>query len=147
MRTYYRGPDALVTDEHFIWRTSSTQIYAVGELRNAGLVQGRTAASPPIAVLATAAGLFATAVVSWSAFGVVAGYSVAALAVFVTAATLAARSQRASRVWHLQATYRGLKVTLYSSSDARVFNQVARALRRSMEDSRPVTPRYRLAAA
>jgi hypothetical protein len=147
MRTYYRGPDALVTDDHFVWRTSSTKIYAVGELRNVGLVQGRIAASPPAAVLVTAAGLFATAAVSWTAFGVAAGYSVAALAVFITAATLAARHQRATRVWHLQATYRGIEVTLYSSSDVRMFNQVARALRRSIEDSRRTSTTYGLAAA
>ena len=146
MRTYYRGPDALVTDDHFVWRTSSTQIYAVDALRNVGLVQGRITASPA-AVLVMAAGLFATAAVSWTAFGVAAGYSVAALAVFITAATVAARHQRATRVWHLQATYLGVEVTLYSSSDVRVFNQVARALRRSIEDSRPTSTTYGLAAA
>lgn len=146
MRTYYRGPDALVTDDHFVWRTSCTKTYAVDELRNVALVQGRMTASPPAAMLVTAAGLFAAAG-SWTAFGAAAGYSVAALAVFVTTATLATRHQRATRVWHLQATYRGIEVTLYSSSDVRVFNQVSRALRRSIEDGRPTSTRYGLAAA
>lgn len=147
MRTYYRGPDALVTDDHFVWRTSCTKTYAVDELRNVALVQDRMTASPPAAVLVTAAGVFAAAAGSWTAFGVAAGYSVAALAVLVTAATLATRHQRASRVWHLQATYQGIEVILYSSSDVRVFNQVSRALRRSIEDGRPTSTRYGLAAA
>jgi len=147
MRTYYRGPDALVTDEHFVWRTSSSQIYAVDGLRNVGLVQGRATAPPPAAALITAAGLFTAAAVSWTAFGSAAGYAMAALAVFSTAATLATRHQRTTRVWHLQAAYRGLEVTLYSSSDARVFNQVARALRRSIEDGRHTRTTYGLAAA
>jgi len=147
MRTYYRGPDALVTDEHFVWRTSSSQIYTVDGLRNVGLVQGRVDAPAPAAALVTAAGLFTAAAVSWTAFGSAAGYAMAALAVFATAAMVAARHQRATRVWQLHATYRGLGVTLYSSSDERVFNQVARALRRSIEDGRHTRTTYRLAAA
>jgi hypothetical protein len=37
----------------------------------------------------------------------------------------------------LQARYLGAEVVLYASTDARVFNQVARALRRAMEDRDP----------
>jgi hypothetical protein len=36
---------------------------------------------------------------------------------------------------------------LYASSDARVFNQVARALRRAVEDARPPVTDHGLAAA
>src|SRR5918998_1106660 len=43
MRTYYRGPDALVTDERFVWRTSSPRIFSVPELRNVGLIRSRAA--------------------------------------------------------------------------------------------------------
>lgn len=147
MRTYYRGPNVVVTDEHFIWRTSSTHIFAVDGLRNVGLVQGGATAPPPPAALVATAGLFAAAAVSWSAFGAVAGYSLAALAIFVSAATMATHRQRATRVWHLQATYRGAEVTLYASSDVRVFNQVARALRRSIEGHRHLQARRGLLAA
>jgi hypothetical protein len=55
----------------------------------------------------------------------------------ITALALATLRQQAAHIWHLQATYRGLEARLYSSPDPRVFNQVARALRRSIEDSRP----------
>lgn len=41
------------------------------------------------------------------------------------------------RTFLLQATYRGTTVTLYASADQRVFNQVARALRRALEDAEP----------
>jgi hypothetical protein len=40
-------------------------------------------------------------------------------------------------LWALTAAYRGdEQVTLYTSADVRVFNQVSRALRRAMEDTR-----------
>ncbi|AGZ38694.1 DUF6232 family protein [Actinoplanes friuliensis] len=146
MRTYYRGPDALVTDEHFVWRTSSTQIFAVGELHNVGLVEGR-ATFRPIATIVVAASLITATAAVWASFGPAAGYSLAALALVITALTVATQHQRAARIWHLQASYRGLETTLYSSADARVFNQIARALRRSIEDTRPTPRAYGLAAA
>lgn len=147
MRTYYQGPDAIVTDEHFIWRSSANRLFAVEELRNVGLVRGGTADFRPIAALAVAASLAIATAAAWQAFGAAVGYSMAALAVTVTALVLASAHQRAARIWHLQATYRGVETTVYSSADVRVFNQVTRALRRSIEDSRQVRPSYGMAPA
>ena len=49
-RTYYRGPDAVVTDQLFVWLTKPTRSYVVRDLRNVGLVRAqasrRYAASP-----------------------------------------------------------------------------------------------------
>jgi ABC-type transport system involved in cytochrome bd biosynthesis fused ATPase/permease subunit len=112
-----------------------------------GLVRGGTAGFRPIAALAVAASLAIATAAAWQAFGAAVGYSMAALAVTVTALVLASAHQRAARIWHLQATYRGVETTVYSSADVRVFNQVTRALRRSIEDSRQVRPSYGMAPA
>jgi Family of unknown function (DUF6232) len=47
------------------------------------------------------------------------------------------RSQFSTRQWALWADYRGRPVALYTSSEERVFNQVARALRRALEQVEP----------
>ena len=57
------------------------------------------------------------------------------------------RSRTRPRRSELQATYRGSRVVLYASSNVRVFNQVTRALRRAVEDARPPSDDYDLAAA
>lgn len=147
MRTYYQGTDAIVTDEHFIWRSSANRLFVVGELHNVGLVRGGIAGFRPIATAAVAVSLAIATAAAWRAFGAEVGYSTAALAVTVTALALASAHQRAARIWHLQATYRGVETVVYSSADVRVFNQVTRALRRSIEDSRQVRSSYGMASA
>ena len=59
MRTYYRGPDALVTDEHFVWRTATPRIFAVRELRNVGLVRDDVVDRRPDVAMVAAAGMAA----------------------------------------------------------------------------------------
>ena len=148
MRTYYRGPDALLTDEHFVWRTpTSTRIFAVGELRDVGLVRGEGIAATPGAMIVSAIGLVTLTVASWSLVGPAVGYAAAALAVVIAMIVVTSGRRRAARTWRLQATYRGLSVTLYSSADLQRFNQVARALRRAIEVSRQDGPVGRLTPA
>lgn len=141
MRTYYRGSDALVTDDHFVWRTSSTHLFPIGELRNIVIVQGpltRTSQSP---ALAAGAGLLLLAATSWIVLGPAVGYPAVAAAVLLTLAVMSLTGRPATRLWHLVANYRGGTVTVYSTSDVRVFNQVTRALRRSTENSHLVPRR------
>ena len=40
MRTYYDGPDALVTENHFIWRTDPVRAFIIGDLRDANRSTG-----------------------------------------------------------------------------------------------------------
>jgi hypothetical protein len=132
VRTYYRGPDASVTDELFIWQAGATRAFVVAELRDVGLV--RQEASRLGHVLAGAAVAVAGAV--WLELGLPARWvvGVAALVVGMAVAGWPPRT----RGWMLRAAYRGdAEVTLYRSADERVFHQVSRALRRSMEDARP----------
>jgi hypothetical protein len=142
-RTYYDGPDAKVTDDQFIWRTGTTSlVFNVHHLRNVGLVQAPARVRP-----------FAPALAGGTVFAAVAGWTLLAhpalyVIGFLTLATPAvAASWREPRHWELHAQYRERAVVLYSSADSRVFNQVSRALRRAMEDTRRTSWGYGLAAA
>lgn len=149
MRTYYRGPDALVTQERFVWETAPSRTFAVHALDDVVLVRcnvpaGRSGTAVPVAVVLTA-----LAGAGWLLAGPVVGAAVGFLAVLAGAAALVTRPHRSVREWQVRATYFGSPVTVYASADERVFNQVTRALRRAKEDSRrPITRADRgLAAA
>ena len=45
-RTYYRGPDAVVTSEVFIWRTTPPKIFVIRELKRVGIVRVTRPNSP-----------------------------------------------------------------------------------------------------
>ncbi|GLY05898.1 MULTISPECIES: DUF6232 family protein [Actinoplanes] len=142
-RTYYRGPDATVVDDQFIWRTSSTSItFLVPDLRHVGLVQAPPRVRP-----------FAPALVVLTVFAAIAGWTLIPDPTMYVAGFLAVTAPvvvavwREPRHWELHAQYRNTAVVLYSSADARVFNQVSRALRRAMEDTGRSPWGYGLAAA
>jgi len=147
MRTYYRGSDALVTDDHFVWRTSSTHIFTVADLRNIVIVRGPLTGSGQATALAAGAGLLLLAAASWMILGPAVGYTAAAAAILVGLIIMSVTGRRTSRLWHLVGSYHGHAVTIYSSPDVRVFNQVTRALRRSTEHARRTSGREDLAAA
>lgn len=132
MRTYYRGPDAAVTDELFVWQAGATRVFVVDELRDVGLVRqtaGRLGRAVAGILLAVSGAVWVQLELPghWYA-------GIGALA----AALLIAGWPPPVRAWRLTASYRGATdVTLYSTADTRVFHQVSRALRRAVEDSRP----------
>jgi len=140
MRTYYRGPDALVTEEHVVWRTGTTRIFPMGELRNVGLVRDHVVdRRSDVALLATA-GMMAFTATTWFVAGPVIGAALAFVSLIAATVAVTTR-QRTVRVWQVRATYQGIDVIVYSSADARVFNQVTRALRRALEVQRTTTRR------
>jgi hypothetical protein len=145
-RTYYRGPDAVVTDQLFVWLTKPSKSYVVRDLRSVGLVRAEGSRlrfyTPHVAT-----GTLVLAVAVWLTFGSPAAYALGALAVAVPSTFAVARMRARARRWELRATYRGGRVLLYASSDVRVFNQVVRALRRAVEDARPPVNDRDLAAA
>ena len=143
-RTYYRGPDAVVTDKLFVWRTTPTKGYVVRDLRNVQLIRGKDGLGPYAAPIAGGALVLAAAL--WTMIGPAAVYALGALAVAAPAGVAIGIRMRPRR-WEMHATYRGARVVLYASSDGRVFNQVARALRRSVEDARPPSDDHDLVAA
>ena len=142
-RTYYRGPDAVVTDKLFVWRTTPTKGFVVRDLRNVQLIRSQDGVGPYAAPIA--AGTLVLAAALWTMLGSPAVYALGALAV-VGPAGVAIGIRMRPRRWELHATYRGARVVLYASSDARVFNQVVRGLRRSVEDARPSDDHDRVAA-
>jgi hypothetical protein len=91
MRTYYRGPDAVVTSELFVWLTRPARIFVIRELRDVG----------------------------------------------ITGTAVDRGWWRTGRWSELRASYRGSDVILFAGTDTRVFNQIARALRRALEEARP----------
>ena len=129
-RTYYRGPDAVVTSEVFVWLTSPPKSFAVRELRRVGLVRSHAGRVQPYGaiVLAISVGPLLETPAAVVTILLVATLPLLAYTVY--------RRARA-KVWEIHAHYRGAEVLLYASSDERIFNQVARALRRAMEDSDP----------
>jgi len=133
MRTYYRGRDAVVTSELFVRRVTSTKSYAIRDLRNVCIASDQhSARSRPaagIGFLGLAGALVALATGSLDA-----------LVLLGPATTLAVAGillwPRRRANWELRASYRGSTISLYSSCDVTVFNQVARALRRAIEAER-----------
>jgi hypothetical protein len=134
-RTYYRGPDAVVTSEVFVWRTAPAKIFAIRALRNVGIVRCEADGGRPHTAHA-AAGSAALALAVWPVLDTPAVVAVAILAVAVPGVA-AATYRRRRRLWEMHALYRGAEVILYASTDVRIFNQVARALRRAIEDAGP----------
>jgi hypothetical protein len=144
-RTYYRGPDAVVTDQFFVWRTTPTKSFVIRDLRNVGLVRDMDRLRPYTAHVAGSALVLVGA--TWTVLGTPAAYALGFLAVALPTTFTVARLRMRPRRWELRATYRGTRVVLYASPDARVFNQVVRALRRAVEDARPPVGDHDLAAA
>ena len=138
MRIYYRGPDVVVTSELFVVRRGSPPgRFAIHDLRDVGIAPGRpdgvrlSIVAPPAAVAA----LVAAAAVS-AAGGVLVGVAIAVSAAGAGMACAVVQQHRPRR-WELRAIYRDCPVRLYASTDARVFHQVSRALRRAIENDRP----------
>jgi hypothetical protein len=139
MRIYYRGPDAVVTSEFFVRRGSPPGRFAIRDLRDVCIAPGETEGVRLSAIVLPAA---VAALVAAAAVSVAGGVALAAgilVAASGTGAACAVVQQHRPRRRELRATYRDREVTIYTSTDARVFNQVARALRRAMENARPPT--------
>ena len=147
MRTYYRGPDAHVTDERFIWRADTPRVFVVRDLRDVVVVRRTRSDRGPDVAMVVAAVSATLAVLGWLVVGVVVGVVVGFFAVTLAAGAAATRRHRPSHYWQLRSTYRGVEVVVFESADERVFNQVKRALRRALEVDRPARTVLRLTAA
>ncbi|MEU7904074.1 DUF6232 family protein [Actinoplanes sp. NPDC049118] len=137
MRTYYRGPDAVVTSDIFVGNGAPRTKFAVRELRNVCITHTDADDFRPSAARVTG-GLLIIAVAAWPLWmaSPLLALALVALGMPATAAGAVFWRLRPQR-WELRATYRGTDVWLYASADERVFNQVSRALRRAIEDARP----------
>jgi uncharacterized protein DUF6232 len=145
-RTYYSRPDAVVTDVLFTWcpATAKTKTFVVRDLRNVGMARAGSDGQKYVPALFACAMLLAGA--SLALLDAPTSYALSVLAVVVPGSITAAWRTHTRR-WELHATYRGAEVIIYAATDARIFNQVSRALRRSMENARPPSNGLDLAAA
>ncbi|MCA2214533.1 DUF6232 family protein [Jidongwangia harbinensis] len=134
-RTYYRGPDAVVTNEVFVWRTAPPKVFVIRDLRDVCIAREDNRLPTTAHVAGGSLVLIAATGPMWNTPGLI---SLGLLAVAVPGTVVATACWRTRpRRRELRATYRGAEAVLYVSLNARVFNQVSRALRRSVEDNRP----------
>lgn len=132
MRVYYRGPEAVVTSEYFVWRGSTTKTFTIRDMRNACVARQEGDGPVRYLVATIAAFLLVTAAATawtsrwWTAPLIASPVFVAGLVFW----------QRRPATWRLEADHRGQTETLFTSADARVFNQVSRALQRAIEEDR-----------
>jgi hypothetical protein len=105
------------------------------------------AAHRQVPALLAALTLTALAGASWMLVNPIVGAVLGFLAVLAGAAAMVTQPRRTVYQWQVRATYHGAPVTVYTSVDQRVFNQVTRALRRAVEDARPTHADHGLAAA
>lgn len=135
MRTYYRGNDALVTSELFVRRTTSAKQFAIRDMRNVCIACDTGSGRSKLLIAPTAGFLcLAATAAAWTAGGRYAVFILVIAALIAVGAALV--WQREPTRWELRAQYRGRPVTLYTSRNTRVFNQVTRALRRAIEADR-----------
>jgi len=146
MRIYYDGPDALVTEHHFVWRTDPLRAFVISELRNVRLVQRDVGSPRTVLAMASAAAAALIVAPGWLLLHNTTGRIVLAGAA-VAAVTLATLRRRSVHQWELRAAYHAHDVTLYTTLEIRTFNQVTRALRRAVESTAPARRRPRMAAA
>lgn len=147
MRTYYRGPDAVVTADRFIWRSDTPRIFPLRELRDIRRVEHVPQGRPADVVMVAAAGAVAFAAASWVVLGPVIGAAAVVVTVTAAIAAVSTRRFRDTRSYRVIATVRGARTVIYEAREPRVFNQVTRALNRAVEDDHRARADYRLAAA
>jgi hypothetical protein len=132
----------VVTDRLFVWRTTPTKGFVVRDLRDVKLVRAHRT---PCTAWAAAA-VVVLAVATWALLDSPAAYATGALALAVPPLLITTDRRIRPQRWELRATYRGYGILLFATSDVRVFNQVARALRRAVEDCRVPASKFRLVA-
>jgi hypothetical protein len=126
-----------------VWRTGISRIFSVRELHDVGLVRDDAVDRRAEIALVATAGMIGLSLTTWMLAGRVVGLALGFVSLI--AVTVAVTTRQRRTVWQVRATYRGVDVVVYSSPDARVFNQVARALRRALEVNRPAYEEYRSA--
>jgi hypothetical protein len=132
MRTYYRGPEVLITDQVFAVLAPYPVAFRIDELYNARVLRGEL--HPARVFTAHAAGgSIVVVAASWPLIHSPAG-CLAALVFVVTPSVISGACFRLTpRTYELRATYRSLDVQLYASADLTTFGQVRRGLMRALE--------------
>ena len=125
-----------MTSELFVWRTTPTRIFAIQELCEVGITCDDLDRGH-LHTVQVAAGSSVVIIALWPLVDTPAMVALTCLAVMLPVLAVAADRRLRPRLWTLHAGYRGGEAVLYTSTEMRVFNQVTRALRRSIEDLPP----------
>lgn len=139
VRVYYRGADAIVTSDRLVLPPMGGQTLRLADLTNVRLVRVSPRLRSLLAVAAAVvfplgvAGVVGSALADGMTTKVVV---IAAVTIAVGSLSYLARRWVPQR-WELWGEYRGEERILYSTVDSRMFNLVARALRRALENSKP----------
>jgi hypothetical protein len=144
MRTYYRGPDVLITHEVFVRRTAPEQTFPIRDLHHVVMIRGELDHAWP-APAHVAGGAAILVMAGWPLLDNPAAYAVAVVLVAVPGAAGIAHRRMRPRTWQLRARYDGREVVLFASADTRTFNQVGRALQRAIEAHAVSSSSYGLA--
>jgi hypothetical protein len=135
MRTYYRGPEVLITDQIFAVLAPYPAAFRIDELYNVHIV--RSDLHPARVFTAHAAGgAMVMVAASWPLINSPV-MCVAALVLVATPSVISGACSRLTpRTYELRATYRSLDVRLFRSADLTTFGQVRRGLIRALEGRR-----------
>ena len=129
---YYQSPGVLVTDRCFEVRHPVRHRFDLDALYDIRVVRhplDRTVTTS----MHTAGGALVLVAASWQALNSAGAWLVAIILVASPSAASAICLRLRPRLLELRARYHGCVVSLYSSSDARTFGQVGRALIRARE--------------
>jgi hypothetical protein len=132
VRTYYRGPYAVVTDLAFETWTPTYRRFAIADLHAVDVA----VTGPPTGaavLLPMTAGVLLAGAAGWWTVGPVWAAALGVPVALASTVTAAALARPGRRTWTLTGWYRGGYVDLFESTDEVAFGHVSRALRRAIE--------------
>jgi hypothetical protein len=132
MTIFYPGPEVRITHEVFVILGPCPRRLKINELEDVHIIRGDLHPAR-VTTAHTAGGAIVLVSVSWPFLDSAAVWLVALAALAASIGISGACARLAPRTYELRATYRGLAVRLYASSDLTRFGQVKRALVRAIE--------------
>ncbi|GIF19827.1 hypothetical protein BJ973_006869 [Actinoplanes tereljensis] len=135
MRVFYRGHDAVITETQFLWLTGTLRAYDIAHLRRVRVIRRDVKVTGPRPEVVASAVLAAAGIAVSAMFvdATLVRLSLAGVAVAMVA--IATFRRRAVPCWEIRAIHRGREVTVYSTRDLTMFNQVKRGLKRALESA------------
>jgi len=135
VRVYYRSTDVVITDEVFAIRNPVGMRFRIDRLHDAHIVS----VDQPVRFARGVIVVPIVAIIAGAALQSFWGWTIGIAVAVVAATVMAVRRSRTGRVGELRASYGGLDVMLFRSTNAAVFGQVRRALGRALENRATVS--------
>jgi hypothetical protein len=132
MTVFYRSQELLISREAFVPLFSPYR-FALADLSRIQVVRSTAGQSGRRTATHAAVGALAAAVAVGALVNAPRSWAIAIIAIIVTVAVVGVTHALRRPRWQLLATHRGTSICLYSTTDARTFGQVKRALVRALE--------------